>query len=128
MSDARDEITPDELETVLDTEDPVRIVDIRSRDAFERGHIPRSENVPFEQLPRRAEEFADAEHVITVCPEGKASLQAMQLLRSSAAIDGHVESLAGGLTAWHDSNGDLETTTPDGAGSEPVDSATDAPF
>lgn len=128
MSDARDEITPDELETVLDTEDPVRVVDIRSHGAFEQGHIPQSENVPFEQLPRRAEEFADAEHVITVCPKGKASLQAMQLLRSSAAVDGHVESLAGGLTAWHDFDGDLEAATAGKSDGETTENATDAPF
>lgn len=103
-----DEITPDELDALLDDDESVRVVDIRSPGAFERGHIPESENIPFEELPQRVEGLADADHLVAVCPHGKASLQAVSLLQSSAAVgDARVESLAGGLDAWH---GDLEAT------------------
>jgi rhodanese-related sulfurtransferase len=115
-----DEITPDELDALLDADEPVRVVDIRSSAAFERGHIPESENVPFEELPQRIESLADADHLVTVCPHGKASLQAVQLLRSAESIgDARVESLAGGLESW---NGDLATDTTDDV------PAGDAPF
>lgn len=118
-----DEITPNELDTLLDTDEPVRIVDIRSSAAFERGHIPESENIPFEELPRRVESLADADHLVTVCPHGKASLQAVSLLQSSAAVgDARVESLEGGLDAWH---GDFETTEKNTAEDVP---ASDPPF
>jgi rhodanese-related sulfurtransferase len=126
-----DEITPDELDTLLDADEPVRVVDIRSSAAFERGHIPDSENVPFEELPRRVESLADADRLVTVCPHGKASLQAVQLLQSSAAVDdARVESLAGGLDAW---NGDLEATAESEgdtmtADDVPAGDASDAPF
>ena len=124
-----DEITPAELAALLDTDEPVRVVDIRSVAAFERGHIPESENVPFAELPQRVERFGDADHLVTVCPHGKASVQAAQLLRSAETVgDARVESLAGGLDAW---DGDLEATAVDG-GTEASDTsdetASDAPF
>ncbi|EMA39239.1 rhodanese-like domain-containing protein [Halococcus hamelinensis] len=122
-----DEITPAELDDLLGTDDEVRVVDIRSPSAFDRGHIPDSENVPFDQIPRRAEEFADAERVVTVCPKGISSRQAMQLLRSSEAVDGEVESLAGGLTAWHDERSLEATETSDGTASDET-TTSDAPF
>ena len=128
MTAVSDEITPDELAGLLDADEPVRVVDIRSSAAFERGHIPDSENVPFEELPRRVESVADAERIVTVCPHGKASLQAAQLLRSAEAVDdATVESLAGGLEAW---GGPLDTASERTADERAVPSGdeTNAPF
>jgi rhodanese-related sulfurtransferase len=122
-----DEITPDELADLLDADEPARVIDIRSSAAFERGHIPDSENVPFEELPRRVESVANAERIVTVCPHGKASLQAAQLLRSAEAVDdATVESLAGGLEAW-DGPLDAAECATDGR-AVPSGDETDAPF
>jgi rhodanese-related sulfurtransferase len=96
-----DEIDPETLQTLLDDDAAVRIVDIRSPAAFEDGHIPGSENVPFEELPDAVEQFDGAERVVTVCPHGEASLQAARLLSAYEGLaDATVESLAGGVTAW----------------------------
>lgn len=124
MGRVSDEIGPDELASVLDTDESVRVVDIRPPDAFSHGHIPGSENVPFEELPQRVERFADAERIVTVCPHGKASVKAVWLLQSAASTDdARIESLAGGLDAW---DGDLETATTEDTA---TDTATDdAPF
>ena len=95
------EITPEELERLLETDADVRIVDIRSPNAFDRGHIPGSENIAFHELPRRVDELEDASHVVTVCPRGQASLQAVRLISSYEGTRGvRVESLCGGLEAW----------------------------
>jgi rhodanese-related sulfurtransferase len=101
------EISPDEVETLLTSDDRPRIIDIRSPGAFAQGHIPGSENVPFGDLPDRVEEFADSDHIVTVCPHGKASVQAARLIGSyEGTADATVESMAGGLDAW---DGELET-------------------
>lgn len=114
------EIDPATVEDLLDGENPPRIVDIRSSMEFEREHIPGSENVPFAELPQRVEELADADRIVTVCPHGKASVQAAQLIGSYAGItDARVESMAGGITSWE---GPLESNAP-----EP-DEGPDAPF
>ncbi len=47
------EIDADELRSKLD-EETVTGVDIRSPGAFERGHIPESENVPFPSLVEKS--------------------------------------------------------------------------
>jgi rhodanese-related sulfurtransferase len=96
-----DEIDPERLQSLrADGADP-RIVDIRSPSAFAAGHIPGSENVPFEELPDSVEQFDGADRVVTVCPHGQASLQAARLLASYEGLSAAtVESLAGGLEAW----------------------------
>ncbi|AQL43165.1 rhodanese [Halorientalis sp. IM1011] len=117
-----DEITPEELAALLDADEPVRIVDIRSPAAFRRGHVPGSENVPFPQLPTRVDEFAGADRIVTVCPHGHDSLRAGRLIVSSEAVDdATVQSLAGGLEAW---DGEVEA----GADGRADDEGPAAPF
>jgi rhodanese-related sulfurtransferase len=94
------EISPDELETALDSDDPPTVVDIRNPPAFEGGHIPESVNIPFSRLTARIEQVADADHVVTVCPHGQASVKAARLITSFEGFDGRVDSLETGLTGW----------------------------
>jgi rhodanese-related sulfurtransferase len=117
------EVSADELATLLEDGD-VRVVDIRRRGAYERGHIPGSECIPFQELPNAVDRLEGAEHVVTVCPHGESSIQAARLIQSyeGLADDAEVVSLAEGLAGWP---GDLETA------SEPEtedESTTDAPF
>lgn len=111
------EIDPEELADRLDDDTDRRIVDIRNPASFSRGHIPGAENVPLERLPDRVGDLADADHVVTVCPHGKASVRAARLIGSfEGADDATVESLAGGLEAW---DGPLsETGSAESAGGE----------
>jgi rhodanese-related sulfurtransferase len=115
------EIDPDEVERLLESDDPPRVVDIRAPGAFERGHIPGSENVPFPQVPDRASDLAGAARVVTVCPHGQASVKAARLIGAAAGVDGRVESMRGGLTAW---DGAVEQT----AARAEADEGPDAPF
>lgn len=125
------EVSADELAALLDDAD-VRVVDIRRRAAFERGHIPGSECIPFPELPNQVDQLEGAERVVTVCPHGESSVQAARLIESYEGLagDADVVSLAEGLDGWH---GDLETGSPaaeterSAAGTD-SESATDAPF
>ena len=115
------EIDPEAVERLLASDDPPRVVDIRDPGAFERGHIPGSENVPFAQIPDRATDLAGEDHVVTVCPHGQASVQAARLIGSAAGVDGRVESMRGGLTEWDgEMAADVEPTS--------ADEGPDAPF
>ena len=120
------EISAEELRDLLegDLED-VRVVDVRSPDAFRRGRIPGSENVPFGELTGRVEEFADADRVVTVCPHGKASQQAARLVGSYEGFSGRVESLEPGLEGWEY---ELETDADDDTASEAAEEGPEAPF
>jgi rhodanese-related sulfurtransferase len=101
------EITPEEVVRLVERDEPVRIVDVRSPEAFARGHIPGSDNVPFPTLADRVDELADCDRIVTVCPHGQASVQAARLIASYEGTAGaRIESMAGGLEAW---SGDLAT-------------------
>jgi len=96
------EITPAEVEALLESDEPVRIVDIRPEASFRAGHIPGSESIPFARLPSEVSRLDGAERVVTVCPHGQSSVQAARLIGSyeGLAADARVESMAGGLTEW----------------------------
>ncbi|ATW87932.1 rhodanese-related sulfurtransferase [Halohasta litchfieldiae] len=114
------EISPSEVESLLETAEAPRIVDIRSPAAFRRGHIPGSENIPFDELPQRVESLAEADRIVTVCPHGQASVQAARLIGSYEGTDtARVESMHGGLTEW---DGEFDTETTDAT------EGPDAPF
>lgn len=95
-----DEISAAELEELIEDGEDVRIVDIRSPEAFRRGRLPDSENIPFSELADRIDELEGAERVVTVCPRGEASVQAARLIASYEEFDGRVESLSSGVEGW----------------------------
>ena len=131
-----DEIDPDAVYQLLEDDEDVRVVDIRDERSFARGHLPGSENLPFHALPTRVDEIAGADRIVTVCPHGKASVQAARLIASyEGCTDARVESMAGGLDAWSESyelevdDGESMTTATTGGGSADDDGDEhDAPF
>ena len=142
------EIDPEELSALLDGRDDsadgvddddgaaadgladesLRIVDIRDRRAFDRGHLPGSECIPFPELTSRIAELEGADRIVTVCPHGVASQQAAQLIGSyEGTQSARVESLRGGVEAWERDVGELtETTASDGDGGD--DEGPESPF
>ncbi|QHS17969.1 rhodanese-like domain-containing protein [haloarchaeon 3A1-DGR] len=117
--------SPDDATAADATGESLVVVDVRSKRAFDRGHIPGSRNVPFPELTSRVEELSGASRIVTVCPHGIASQQAADLITSYAGTaDATVGSLRGGLEAW---DGPLEATAL-GSGStdgESVDTRSD---
>lgn len=94
------EISGPELEGELDSDDRPLVVDIRNARQFERLRIPDSVNIPLAELPQRVETIRGADHVVTVCPHGQASVKAARLITSFEGFDGTVESLSCGLSGW----------------------------
>jgi rhodanese-related sulfurtransferase len=95
------EITTEEVKELLDDGADVHVVDIRDERSFEHSHIPGSENLPFHELTARVDELEDRDHIVTVCPHGKASVQAAQLIGSyEGTADATVESMEGGLEEY----------------------------
>ncbi|MEF8777077.1 MAG: rhodanese-like domain-containing protein [Haloarculaceae archaeon] len=117
------EIEPVSLADLLATDeaDPL-VLDIRAQHAFRRGHIPGSLNLPMADLTGRIEAVDDADHVVTVCPHGEASIQAARLVSAYGGFDGTVESLAGGLEAWE---GPLADGATDGSTDGVADTSAD---
>lgn len=127
------EISVAELADLIADGADVRVIDVRSPEAFERGHVPGSVNIPLSDLSARVEELEGAERVVTVCPHGKASVQAARLVASyEGTSDAVVESLSSGLEGWaadHDleASADARSAVADAADAEGGDDP-DAPF
>jgi len=96
------EIEPAAVKELLgDDATDVRVVDIRDQHRFAQSHIPGSENVPFPQLTQQIADLEGADRIVTVCPHGKASVQAAKLIGSyEGCADATVESMAGGLEEY----------------------------
>lgn len=118
-----DEIAAAEVHDLLDGDDPPVVVDIRNPPAFARERIPGSVNIPFSELPARVAELEGADRIVTVCPQGKASVQAARLISSYEGIgDARVESMAEGIEGWE---WELEA---DGAERAEADEGPQSPF
>jgi len=96
------EISPEEFRSLLASDADLRVADVRTKIAYDRGHIPGSEHVPLHSISEHVADLADASIIVTVCPHGEASKQAVTLIRSYEGIDEdtRVASLSGGLDAW----------------------------
>lgn len=122
------EISVEALDDLLAADADVRVVDIRSAGAFDRGHIPESENIPMSDLPQQIERLEGAERVVTVCPHGKASVQAARLVDSYEGFDGRIESLAGGVDEWVEGDRPWAEDGEDETGKSDASGEADAPF
>jgi rhodanese-related sulfurtransferase len=76
------------------------VIDLRDSEAFSRGHIAASRNVPMDELEARMDKLASlkSKPVIAVCNAGITSTKASEVLRKSGFEN--VYSLKGGMTAW----------------------------
>ena len=85
------------------------IIDLRSPEAFARGHIVNAKNFPYADLDANQEKIArfKSKPILTVCDAGINSSKAMETLRK-----GEIESvygLKGGIAAWTQANLPLVT-------------------
>ena len=76
------------------------VLDLRSNEAFSRGHIVNAKNIPFDELDAhksKLEKFKD-KPIVAVCDAGMTSNRAVATLRASGFESAY--GLKGGMTAW----------------------------
>ena len=76
------------------------VIDLRSNEAFSRGHIVNSRNIPMGELESRMDKLASlkSKPLITVCDAGMTSTKAADTLRKSGFQS--VYGLKGGMSGW----------------------------
>ena len=76
------------------------VIDLRSAEAFSRGHIVNAKSVPFDELQGHLEKLArfKKKPVVAVCDAGITSNKAANTLRNSGFES--VYNLKGGMNAW----------------------------
>jgi rhodanese-related sulfurtransferase len=85
------------------------VVDIRSAEAFSRGHIVNARNIPADELDANRDKLQKLgpKPILAVCDAGMSSNRAVDTLRK-AGFDS-VYGLKGGITGWTQANLPLVT-------------------
>ncbi len=85
------------------------VIDLRSAEAFARGHIVNAKNVPFEDLSANKDKITKyaKKPIIAVCDAGMTSAKVVDSLRKSGLEN--VYGLKGGINAWTQANLPLVT-------------------
>lgn len=85
------------------------VIDLRSAEAFARGHIVNAKNIPFDELDANMEKITKlaTKPILTVCDAGMTSARAVDALKK-AGIES-VYGLKGGIAAWTQANLPLVT-------------------
>ena len=97
-------VNAQEVVQLINREDAV-VIDVRSIDAFRRGHVAGAKNLQIskiEQNPKTALEKHSSHPIILVCETGAASLKAAALLHKSGVKS--VCALRGGMNEWLQAN------------------------
>ena len=76
------------------------VLDLRSVEAFGRGHIVNARNVPFDELDAKLGKLGDLKGrtILTVCDAGMNSAKAARKLREAGIENAY--GLKGGMTGW----------------------------
>ena len=92
-------MTVSRLDALLEQDDRVLVVDVRSPEEFDAGHVPNATNIPLPTLESRAEELPRGVAIVTVCGKGGGrSESAADLLRKLGFAK--AVSLCGGTFGW----------------------------
>ncbi len=85
------------------------VLDLRSSDAFARGHIVNAKNIPADELTANQDKYKKykSRPILAVCDAGVASSRAVDTLRKSGLEN--VYGLKGGIAAWTQANLPLVT-------------------
>ena len=77
------------------------VIDLRSAEAFARGHIVSARHIPYDELDARMDQIGKRakKPIIAVCEAGATSTKAANSLRNSGFES--VYGLKGGMTAWN---------------------------
>ena len=74
------------------------IIDVRTPQEYQEGHIPDAALIPLNQLESRLDEVPKDQQVLLICRSGRRSAQGTSLLRSKGFDQ--VANIEGGMLAW----------------------------
>lgn len=92
----------EELKRVL-AEGQARVIDVRTAEEYQEGHIPNVPLRPMQELLDWVGELSPTEHYVFICRSGSRSQRVAQYLKANGFE--HVANFDGGMLSW---DGDLE--------------------
>ena len=91
------EVSPERAQELV--RDGRELIDVRSPDEHEAGHIAGDRSIPFDRLREEAEQLPKDQPVVVYCRSGDRSGAAAEALRASG-YDAY--SIEGGLLRWQE--------------------------
>jgi rhodanese-related sulfurtransferase len=102
------ELGPHNVKRLLDQE-PHRILllDVRTREGYQAGHLPGALNIPFEELPVRVQELPKSKEIITYCWD----VTCLLCTKAAYVLAGRgyrVKEMLGGIAEWQQAGFPIE--------------------
>jgi sulfur-carrier protein adenylyltransferase/sulfurtransferase len=91
-------LTAREVKELMDSGEPVTLVDVREPHEYEIVHLDDSVLIPMNQMIERVSEIPQAGNVIVLCKVGARSAEVLKWLHSVGLTN--TKHLAGGIDAW----------------------------
>jgi len=92
------QIDVDELERRL--ADGATVLDVRTPDEYEQGHVPGAVHIPLQELPDRLTDVPAGDPLLVICQAGGRSQMACELLADEGRS---VANVSGGTGRWVES-------------------------
>ncbi|MGA4720608.1 rhodanese-like domain-containing protein [Fictibacillus nanhaiensis] len=87
-----------EVERLLESGNPLNIIDVRENDEVSQGMIPTATHIPLGEIPNRIHDLDSNKEYVLVCRSGKRSEKACTILASNQFA---VVNMLGGMLSWN---------------------------
>lgn len=92
-----EDVSTDKAKQMID-EGKVVVLDVRTKEEYDAGHIPGAQLLPVQVLHEHIDELNENEHYLIVCRSGNRSVQASELLLENGFQ--HIYNLELGMNDW----------------------------
>ena len=92
------DITVEQAKELVETIESSVILDVRTVEEFETGHIEGAVNIPVDELQERLGELEKSDEIMVYCRSGVRSSRAMKILADNGFSK--VYNMLGGIEAW----------------------------
>lgn len=91
------DVTPEEAYDMISQQEVV-LLDVRTQEEYDSGHIPDALLIPLSELESRLDELNPADHILVYCRSGHRSAEAASILIANSFT--RVYNMAGGILQW----------------------------
>ena len=90
-------VTADEAKELIDKKEVV-VLDVRTAEEYQGGHIPNATLIPLQELENRMKELDPSATYLVVCRSGNRSAQASEILTANSFKS--IYNMTGGMNTW----------------------------
>ncbi|HLR67834.1 rhodanese-like domain-containing protein [Virgibacillus alimentarius] len=91
------EITPNKLQELKETNQGIEIIDVREDEEVAQGMIEGAKHIRLDKIPEEMKDLDKSKHYVLVCRSGRRSMNAALYLNENGY---KVSNLVGGMLDW----------------------------